>query len=314
MPPADAKARLVSVVIPVHDRLRYLTEAITSVLEQTHPDREVIVVDGGSRVEVEPYLRSFGSAVRLIRQENQGLGAARNAGVREARGDHLLFLDDDDTLEPTGLAVLLSTLKERPGAVWAAGKFAYVDEKGMLLQRRHPCVLVPGDIYPAMITDNQFGAPCCVILKREVVGEGCFVTDSRFRGCEDYDCWLSIARDWPLATTNDVVARYRLHSSNMSRDQGLLLQSQIVVLEHQRRRARPGFEALFDEALARIHFERGDILYMQGSSAEARAEWRASARLVPRAQGQLLARVAKSHIPVRLRSWLRSRRSRPSAP
>ena len=131
----DAKADLVSVVIPVHDRLRYLTEAVTSVLEQTHPHREVVVVDDGSSVDVERCLRSFGAAVRLFRQENQGLGAARNTGMRNARGEYLLFLDDDDALEPTALRELLTTLHGLPGAGWAAGKFAYVDEEG----KRSPC-------------------------------------------------------------------------------------------------------------------------------------------------------------------------------
>ncbi|HVQ30480.1 MAG TPA: hypothetical protein VMV21_12905, partial [Vicinamibacteria bacterium] len=70
------------------------------------------------------------------------------------------------------------------------------------------------------------------------------------------------------------------------------------------------FEARFDEAMARVHFERGDILYMEGRSAEARADWRASALLVPRSPGQLLSRMAKSHIPARLRQWLRGRRRR----
>ena len=95
----------------------------------------------------------------------------------------------------------------------------------------------------------------------------------------------------------------------MSRNQDLILGSQVLVLERQRRRARPGSEALFDEAMAALRFERGDILYMEGRSAEARAEWRASVLLVPRSPGQVL-RMAKSHIPSSVRRWLRGWRRR----
>jgi glycosyltransferase involved in cell wall biosynthesis len=305
--PPETKPGLVSVVIPVHDRLRYLPEAVASVLAQTHPHREVVVVDDGSSVDVEASLRSFGAAVRLFRQENQGLGAARNAGMRNARGEYLLFLDDDDALEPTALHELLTTLHGFPGAGWAAGRFSYVDEEGKPRSLRHRGVVTSGDIYPAMIQDNQFGAPCTVLLKRVVAeAAGAFVTDACFRGCEDYDFWLSVARDWPLAASEHIVARYRLHSSNMSRNQDLILGSQLLVLERQRRRARPGFEAQFDEAMARVHFERGDILYKGGRSAEARAEWRASTLLVARSRAQVLSRVAKSYIPSSVRQWLRS--------
>jgi Glycosyl transferase family 2 len=308
-PPED-KPGLVTVVIPVHDRLRYLPEAVASVLAQTHPHREVVVVDDGSSVDVEPSLRSFGAAVRLFRQENQGLGAARNAGMRSALGEYLLFLDDDDALEPTALHELLTTLHGFPEAGWAAGKFAYVNEEGELLSLRHHCRFVSGDIYPAMIQENQFGAPCTVLLKREVAeAAGSFLTDDRYRGCEDYDFWLSVARDWPLAASSRTVARYRRHRSNMSRDQGLMLRSQILVLERQRSRARPGSEALFDKAMADLRLERGDRLYLDGRSAEARAEWRASALLAPRSLTELLPRMVKSHIPPsfrgRLRRWRR---------
>jgi hypothetical protein len=145
-------------------------------------------------------------------------------------------------------------------------------------------------------------------VRRDVAtAAGGFVTESRFLGCEDYDFWLSVARDWPLAATDAIVARYRRHATNMSGDAGLISRSQILVLERQRGRARPGTELLFDRSIARVRFERGDELYMEGRSAEARAEWHASTRLVPRPLRETVPRLAKSRIPSPWRAWLRAR-------
>src|SRR5438128_12692599 len=102
-----AAAPLVCVIIPVYNRVQFLRQAIESVLAQTHSAVEIIVVDDGSPIDPGPVVDSFGPAVRLLRKTNGGLASARNVGIANAAGEYLLFLDDDDFLEPDALQTLL---------------------------------------------------------------------------------------------------------------------------------------------------------------------------------------------------------------
>lgn len=104
----------VSVVIPVFDCARYLGDAIASVLAQTRPVAEVLVVDDGSSDESGDVARRFGAPVRYVRQAHAGIAAARNRGVELTHGDLLAFLDADDLWLPEKLAVQLAALAATP--------------------------------------------------------------------------------------------------------------------------------------------------------------------------------------------------------
>src|SRR5262245_53826716 len=105
---------LVSVVIPAFDAEAFLAETVESVLRQTWRRREVIVVDDGSTDGTPGVVRRFGDAVRYLRQENRGGGAARNAGASAARGDLVSFLDHDDLWAPETLERQVDVLRRRP--------------------------------------------------------------------------------------------------------------------------------------------------------------------------------------------------------
>ena len=106
-------AEFVSVVIPVYNAARFLADAIRSVQAQRHPRIEIIVVDDGSTDGSGEVARSF-AGVRCLRQANGGIAAARNAGVHEARGNLLAFLDADDLWTPGKLALQLDVLRADP--------------------------------------------------------------------------------------------------------------------------------------------------------------------------------------------------------
>ncbi|MFI2103372.1 CDP-glycerol glycerophosphotransferase family protein [Isoptericola sp. NPDC019693] len=114
---------LVSVVVPVYNVERYVGECLESILAQTHRRLEVIVVDDGSpdrSIEVVNAIAARDRRVRVVRQENAGLGAARNTGVRHARGAMLCFVDSDDTVPPNAVEVMLTSLT-RSGSDFAVG-------------------------------------------------------------------------------------------------------------------------------------------------------------------------------------------------
>ena len=125
----------VSVVVPTFDRARWLPAAVASVLAQTRPPREVVVVDDGSRDETPEVCRGFPAGVRCVRQDNAGAAAARNRGIREARGTWIAFQDSDDLWEPEKLEVQAEALARWPDAGWCITGFSVIDETGRTI---HP--------------------------------------------------------------------------------------------------------------------------------------------------------------------------------
>ena len=105
----------VSALIPTYNRRAYVMRAIESVLSQSVPADEVIVVDDGSNDDtVEQVEGRFGSKVRVVRQENRGVSGARLRAIKEARGEWIAFLDSDDEWSPGRQAYLLEALKKLP--------------------------------------------------------------------------------------------------------------------------------------------------------------------------------------------------------
>ncbi|PYL19270.1 MAG: hypothetical protein DMF41_10205, partial [Verrucomicrobia bacterium] len=109
----DTNPPLVSVVIPCYDQAHFLSEAIESVLAQTYPHFELVVVDDGSNDNTAAVVNRY-PGIRYFRQENQGLAAARNAGLRQTMGEYLVFLDSDDRLLPSALEAGLRCFRENP--------------------------------------------------------------------------------------------------------------------------------------------------------------------------------------------------------
>ena len=123
---------LVSIVIPAYNTAQYITQTIESLFRQTHKNIEVIVVDDGSTDDTLSVLQKYAAGderVRVFTQENAGVSAARNHGIREARGDYLIFLDSDDWLEDDAIEILLDTQRQYPDKLVSA-LFCDVDEHG----------------------------------------------------------------------------------------------------------------------------------------------------------------------------------------
>ncbi|MCZ6674311.1 MAG: glycosyltransferase family A protein [Verrucomicrobia bacterium] len=106
---------LVSCIVPVYNGERYLAETLTSIVEQTYSPMEVIVVDDGSTDGTENVVKQFGSAVKLVRQENAGTPTARNTGILHSLGEFIGFLDADDLWHPEKIARQISQFASQPG-------------------------------------------------------------------------------------------------------------------------------------------------------------------------------------------------------
>ena len=113
----------ISVVIPAYNKERWISRAIDSVLSQTRPAEEVLVVDDGSVDQTGRMAEKYGEKVRIIRQKNAGPGDARNTGIREAGGNWIAFLDADDQWLPEKLQLQTEHLQRHPDLTWTTGNY-----------------------------------------------------------------------------------------------------------------------------------------------------------------------------------------------
>ncbi len=299
---------LVSVIIPVYNRATYIQQAVRSVLDQTHGHVQVIVVDDGSTCDVLSPLEEFGSRVECYRKVNGGQASARNYGMTAARGEFVLFVDDDDLIEPNALETLLRALRTG-NTSWAAGRFSFIDGAGDVLPREHHCYFESGDIYDRMIFNNLVGPPCTVLARVDAVKRvGGFDEARDLQLCEDYDLWLAMSREFPIAAVQERVARYRVYPGQGTRNWTRHYEAQIRMLEKQRTRLAPASSREFARAIARVQLEYGDTLYMHGRVREARCQWRKSTggRLLQKTR--ISSRFLKSYLPQTMLSGLRASR------
>lgn len=211
--PSPAKP-LVSVVIPCYNAARYLAETIETVLAQTYPRIEVIVVDDGSSDATSRIAHSY--PVTYLYQPNRGISAARNNGFFRSQGKYVLFLDHDDRLLPRAIEIGVDLLEEHPECAIAVGEHRYIAADGTELGCSNKQA-AGRDPYEMLLEHNFIETPCSALHRRS-----CFALVGAFRenlqGAEDYELYLRTARQSALITHEEPVAEYRLHQSSISRN------------------------------------------------------------------------------------------------
>ncbi len=207
----------VSVIIPAYNCADFLSEAITSALDQTAVPHEVIVIDDGSTDATQEVLASFGDRITAVRQPNSGVSAARNHGLRLATGHWVLFLDSDDRLPKNALEALLRHAKDAPNKV-IYGNTDYIDIRGETIGHRktRSCE----GAAPAAAAVNFRGVafpPGNAIVPRELaLGLGGF--DERFSTCADRHFWVRCGAVSEFTYCDAVTFEYRVRPDSMSSD------------------------------------------------------------------------------------------------
>ncbi|MBD0373703.1 MAG: glycosyltransferase [Pyrinomonadaceae bacterium] len=222
-------APLVSVIIPCYNQAHFLGEAIESVLNQSYPHYEIIVVDDGSTDNTSEVAESY-TQVKLLRQENHGRPAVgRNNGFLESVGDYIVFLDSDDHLLPDALEIGLSYLESHPEYAFVSGHCRAMDSSGAPLPvRQDPCI--EKEHYLALLHHNYIWTPGTVMFRREALERaGCFNISMSMKGSEDYDLYLRIARESPVYCHAHAVVEYREHGASLSRNAATMLKSTLTV-------------------------------------------------------------------------------------
>ncbi len=207
----------VSVVVPAFQAERWLAEAVESALGQTRPPAEILVVDDGSTDATAEVAGGFGHPVRVIRQENRGVAAARNRGLAEARGRWVAFLDADDAWEAGKLEAQVACLEADPARVAVHCAVTVVDAEGRPRVVRHGR---GGDVLDELVTFRE------VVLVSG--GSGLLAPRDGLRAVGGFHEALSTSADWdlyrrlaargPLGYVDEPLVRYRVHGANMHQD------------------------------------------------------------------------------------------------
>jgi len=205
----------VSVVIPTYNSAATVKEAIESVLCQTYADLEINVIDDGSTDDTEKMVRQFGDRIRYVKQMNQGVSAARNAGIKQARGEYIAFLDSDDIWLPEKLAEEIPFLESDPKLGLVYCDWSVVSGEGVL----HSSYLknlpaVSGYVFDELI-QTGFILTSGVVVRRACLDDvGDF--DKSLSIAQDYDLWLRISYRWKVQLVNQCLFTKRNWGGSLS--------------------------------------------------------------------------------------------------
>ena len=284
----------VSVVIPAYNAAAHVREAVASVFAQTFQDFELIVVNDGSpdTPELERALAPYAERLVYLKRENGGPSAARNAGVRRARGRFVAFLDSDDAWEPGYLAEQLAAFEEDPSLDLVYADALIVGDTvlaGQTFMQQSPS---RGAVTAeALLREDCTVLTSCVVARRQsLIDAGLF--DERFRRSEDFDLWVRMAHGGArLGYRRKVLARHQRRGGSLTSDYMLMYESQLEVFAKLGGvlAADARLRALAQERLRRceaeMHFERGKRDFVEGRYAESAAalaranEFKRSAKL-----------------------------------
>jgi glycosyltransferase involved in cell wall biosynthesis len=166
---SDENSFLVSAIIPTHNRSKMLNRSINSVLNQTYSAVECIIIDDGSTDNTGGIVKAMKDD-RLIyyrHKYNRGASASRNTGIRNASGELIAFLDDDDEWLPTKLEKQVAMLRNLPRKIGMVYCWMdYFNEKGVLVHEHHPTLR--GDVFPQLLDAQRLGGCPTLLVRREV--------------------------------------------------------------------------------------------------------------------------------------------------
>ncbi len=268
----------VSVIIPAFNSERFIKETLDSVLHQTYKRLEIIVVDDGSTDNTAQQVEGYHSSIRYVRQDNAGVGSARNAGLRHASGDYIAFLDHDDLWLPEKLNTQLSAAARHPESGLIACDGVQFDGNGIISETlihgplgERLAASVAGEItgwfYSEVVQGCMLCTPGQTLVPHNVcdeIGPIATIRDCAF----DWDYYLRIAARYPLTLHRHSLVRWRYVPTGLS---GPLAQRQFVwALKHLRTLKRHqrlrfgGDRTLITSRLRSLARETSSSLYQFG--------------------------------------------------
>jgi len=274
----EAPMPRVSVIIPAYNSAQFITQAIQSVLAQTYTSYEILVVDDGSTDQTQAVVLQHRDRVVYIRQDNNGPSAARNTGIRAARGEYICFLDADDTWTPNKLEAQVAFMEQHP----ELGLLFSDEEEGNDEKILHPSILAKTKFRDNIVSQVPLQEAFRKLVRENfiptstvMIKKACFAQtelfDNAFRSAEDRDLWLRMAAHTQIGSLPVVLGRKRVHLANISADNELALRSKIRVWQ-KNRQLFPSLAppAVWHDRFADAQLKLGYVLLAKGQKKEAR--------------------------------------------
>jgi len=203
----------VSVIIPVYNRAKTIADAIESVFAQTYTDYEIILVDDGSNDNFMKIVAQYGDRVTCIYQKNNGPAAARNNGIRHAKGEFIAFLDSDDSWLPIKLEKQLKCLEGDP-RLGLIGTGYYNCDENLRNPIRQEIIKMANTEREEILIQNI--RPTSSVVVRRVCFEVVGMFNEEMKFAEDWDMWIRIAQSFSIGTLDDSLVYMRKHTKSLS--------------------------------------------------------------------------------------------------
>ncbi len=210
----------ISVIIPCYNQGQFLQEAIQSVLEQDYPDKEIIVVNDGSADNTPEVANRYRDMIVYIEQSNKGAAAARNAGIRVAKGEYIAFLDADDVCLPGRLNLEAKVLNQRPEVGLVASDAYLINATGEFVGLKSSISGSPRHPQDFRWETVEYCATTSTVMCRKRCFDVAGYFDERFKrgGGEDWLAWVRIARSFSMVYLSEPTIGYRMHPLNVTKN------------------------------------------------------------------------------------------------
>lgn len=234
---------IVSVIIPAYNAEAFIEKTLNSVLQQTYPHLEILVVDDGSKDCTAAIVESFcqrDSRIKFFRQQNRGVAAARNLAIQNSTGKYVAPVDSDDIWYPAKVEKQVAAMEaggEKVAVVytWSVS----IDEYGNIMDAG-PKWDLEGEVYQALVLRNFIGNASVPLFRRSALDEiGCYDEVLRAydaQGCEDWDICLRCAEKFEYRVVQDYLVGYRCYSQSMSYNHAAMGRSYDLVMQKVRRK------------------------------------------------------------------------------
>ena len=227
----------ISVVIPTYNRSSNIVNSVNSVIAQTYPVSEIIIVDDGSTDDTQDVVAKIqDSRVHYYKlSDNKGAGGARNYGVCQSHGDIIAFQDSDDEWEPSKLEKQMKYMEEHPecGLVYSAYTMELIFEIWHIVPDMEGDQKLEGDILAELLVKNTIGAPTVIMKKKTFEEIGGF--DEGMSSLEDWDLVIRVAKKYPIGFVPEVLVKVYHSEGGVSSVKGAFYQSRCYMLRKYRR-------------------------------------------------------------------------------
>lgn len=230
----------VSIILPVYNAEKYLKQAVESVLAQSFPDFELIIINDGSTDGSQEIIQNFRDPrIKMVRQENKGITATLNVGLSMSHAEYIARIDADDVWSnPNKLSIQMEYLSRNPDCVLLGTWANVIDEN----DKQISCLKYPEtdrEIRSGLLTKNCFVHPSVVFRKETALRAGVFNEQEKY--VEDYGLWLRMGQYGKFANIPQYLMSYRIHQNSTTQRQNLIQSQNSLALIKKHKAQYPNY-------------------------------------------------------------------------